>query len=163
MKPQPKNLRKKKKSLNKVRTEALTAMQLLRRLEESDDRGYCYCISCGKRMFYKQAQGGHYIPRRHRATELEKDNIFPQCPRCNGFDEGNSIGYRDGLLKTIGEQRLERIENMHRARLGNEHAMESLSLDDQIKVNYKKTISDYEEVRDLCKTIIKQEKARIGE
>ena len=138
MNPQPKNPRKKKKSFNKVRTEALTAMQLMRRLEESDERGYCYCISCGKRMFYKQAQGGHYIPRRHRATELEKDNIFPQCPRCNGFDEGNSIGYRDGLLKTIGEQRLERIENMHRASLGNEHAMESLSLDDQIKVNYKR-------------------------
>lgn len=161
MNPQPK--RKKKKSLGKARTEALTAMQLMRRLEESDEHGYCYCISCGKRMFYKQAQGGHYIPRRHRATELEKDNIFPQCPRCNGFDEGNSIGYRDGLLKTIGEQRLERIENMHRASLGNEHAMKTLSLDDQVKVNYKKTIADYEEIRDLCKAIIKQEKARLGE
>lgn len=161
MNPQPK--RKKKKNLSKARTEALTAMQLMRRLEESDDSGYCYCISCGKRMFYKNAQGGHYIPRRHRATELEKDNIFPQCARCNGFEEGNSIGYRDGLLKTIGELRLERLENMHRASKGNEHAMSNLSLDDQIKVNYKKTYADYEEIKEDCRAKIKIEKARLGE
>ena len=45
-----------------------------------------------KDVLQTSTRGGHYIPRRHRATELEKDNIFPQCPRCNGFDEGNSIG-----------------------------------------------------------------------
>ena len=159
----PQTKRKKKKSLGKVRTEALTAMQLMRRLEESDERGYCYCISCGKRMFYKQAQGGHYIPRRHRATELEKDNINPQCARCNGFLSGNTILYRDNLVKSIGIERVERLENMFRAEQGDEDAMDKLTLDDQIKVNTKKTVADYEEIRDLCKQIIKQEKARIGE
>lgn len=163
MNPQPKNPRKKKKSLSKARTEALTAMQLMRRLEESDDRGFCYCISCGKRMHYKNAQGGHYIPRRHRATELEKDNIFPQCVRCNGFDEGNSIGYRDGLKNMIGQERLDRLEDMHRAELGDERAMSRLSLEDQIKVNYKKTSADYEQIKEECRARIKLEKARIGE
>ena len=48
---------------------------------------------------------------------------------------------------------------MHRASLGNEHAMRSLILDDQIKSTIKKTVADYEEIRDLCKQIIKQEKS----
>ncbi|MGI6170080.1 MAG: recombination protein NinG [Christensenellales bacterium] len=161
MNPQPK--RKKKKSLSKVRTEALTAMQLLRRLEESDERGYCYCISCGKRMFYKQAQGGHYIPRRHRSTELEPDNINPQCARCNGFLSGNTILYRDNLVKSIGLERVERLENMFRAEQGDEDAMDKLSLDDQIKVNMKKKISDYQELIKDLKKCIKVEKERLGE
>jgi len=161
--PQPKNQRKKKIGLNKVRTEALTAMQLLRRLEESDDNGNVMCISCCKTMHYKQAQGGHYIPRRHRATELEKDNIFPQCARCNGFMEGNSIGYRDALKITIGQERLDRLEDMHRASQGDEEAMQRLSISDQIAVLSKKTVSDYLEIRDECRAKIKIEKERIGE
>lgn len=163
MNPQPKNPRKKKKSLSKTRTEALTAMQLMRRLEESDDKGYCYCISCGKGMFYKNAQGGHYISRRHRSTELEEDNINPQCPRCNGFLQGNQIAYRHNLIKTIGIERVERLENMFYASQGDEEAMGKLILDDQIKVNTKKTVKDYQEIISYCKARIKQEKARIGE
>ena len=163
MNPQPKNPRKKKKTLNKIRTEALTAMQLLRRMEEADDRGHVFCISCGKTMHYKSAQGGHYIPRRHRSTELEHDNIFPQCARCNGFMEGNSIGYRDTLKVIIGQERLDRLEDMHRAEVGDERAMLRLSIEDQIKVNYKKTSADYEQIRDECRAKIKLEKARLGE
>ena len=152
----------KKQTLSTVRNKALMLMQLLRRLQEATDNGYVYCISCGAILHYKQAQGGHYIPRRHRATELEEDNINPQCARCNGFLSGNTILYRDNLVKTIGVERVERLENMFRAEQGDEDAMDKLSLDDQIKVNTKKTIKDYQEIIDYCKAEIKKEKARIA-
>ena len=151
----------KKQTLSTVRNKALMLMQLLRRLQEATDNGYVYCISCGAILHYTQAQGGHYIPRRHRATELEEDNINPQCARCNGFLSGNQILYRDNLVKTIGLERVERLENMFRAEQGDEDAMDKLSLDDQIKVNTKKTIKDYQEIIDYCKAEIKKEKARI--
>lgn len=151
----------KKQTLSTVRNKALMLMQLLRRLQEATDNGYVYCISCGAILHYKQAQGGHYIPRRHRATELEEDNINPQCARCNGFLSGNTILYRDNLVKSIGIERVERLENMFRAEQGDEDAMDKLSLDDQIKVNTKKTIKDYQEIIDYCKAEIKKEKARI--
>ena len=151
----------KKQTLSTVRNKALMLMQLLRRLQEATDNGYVYCISCGAILHYKQAKGGHYIPRRHRATELEEDNINPQCARCNGFLSGNQILYRDNLVKTIGLERVERLENMFRGEQGDEDAMDKLSLDDQIKVNTKKTINDYQEIIDYCKAEIKKEKARI--
>ncbi len=151
----------KKQTLSTVRNKALMLMQLLRRLQEATDNGYVYCISCGAILHYSQAQGGHYIPRRHRATELEEDNINPQCARCNGFLSGNQILYRDNLVKTIGLERVERLENMFRGEQGDEDAMDKLSLDDQIKVNTKKTIKDYQEIIDYCKAEIKKEKARI--
>jgi len=153
----------KKQTLSTVRNKALMLMQLLRRLQEATDNGYVYCISCGAILHYTQAQGGHYIPRRHRATELEEDNINPQCARCNGFLSGNQILYRDNLVKTIGLERVERLENMFRGEQGDEGAMDKLTLDDQIKVNTKKTIKDYQEIIDYCKAEIKKEKARIGE
>ena len=153
----------KKQTLSTVRNKALMLMQLLRRLQEATDNRYVYCISCGAILHYKQAQGGHYIPRRHRSTELEPDNINPQCARCNGFLSGNTILYRDNLVKSIGIERVERLENMFRAEQGDEGAMDKLTLDDQIKVNTKKTIKDYQEIIDYCKAEIKKEKARIGE
>lgn len=153
----------KKQNLSTVRNRALMLMQLLRRLEDSSDNGYVGCISCGAILHYKQAQGGHYISRRHRVTELEEDNINPQCPRCNGFLQGNQIAYRHNLIKTIGIERVERLENMFYASQGDEEAMEKLILDDQIKVNTKKTVKDYQEIISYCNTRIKEEKARIGE
>lgn len=77
--------------------------------------------------------------------------------------EGNSIGYRDTLKVIIGQERLDRLEDMHRAEVGDERAMSRLSLDDQIKVNYKKTSADYEQIKEECRAKIKLEKARLGE
>ena len=153
----------KKQTLSTVRNKALMLMQLLRRLQEATDNGYVYCISCGAILHYTQAQGGHYIPRRHRATELEEDNINPQCARCNGFLSGNQILYRDNLVKTIGLERVERLENMFRGEQGDDGAMDKLTLDDQIKVNTKKKISDYQELIKDLKKCIKVEKERLGE
>ena len=60
-------------------------LQLLRRMEEADEDGYCTCITCGVVKHYKEMQGGHFIERGRMNTRLDHWNIWPQCPGCNMF------------------------------------------------------------------------------
>lgn len=80
------------------------------RLKHSDERGYCRCISCGKIVFWKEIQNGHYMSRRYLSTRFAEDNCRPQCVACNMFNQGNIQMYRRGLVKEIGEQRVDLIE-----------------------------------------------------
>ena len=135
--------RRKRNIPSDIRDNCLTAFQKLRRIQESNDDGYVRCISCGKVIHWKEAQGGHYIPRSYRATELEPDNVNPQCEHCNLRLNGNTAMYRINLIRKIGTERVERLENMALAEKGNQDAMRSLSLDDQMTVIRKKTRAYY--------------------
>lgn len=80
------------------------------RLKHSDNNGYCRCISCGKIVFWKQIQNGHYMSRRYLSTRFSEDNCRPQCVSCNMFNQGNIQMYRRGLISEIGEQRVDLVE-----------------------------------------------------
>ena len=88
------------------------------RLKHSDNNGYCRCISCGKIVFWKQIQNGHYMSRRYLSTRFAEDNCRPQCVACNMFNQGNIQMYRRGLVKEIGEQRVDLIEARARQETG---------------------------------------------
>ena len=120
----------KQQSLEQIRQKCLKAFQLLRRLEEADQFGYCTCISTGKRIYYKECDGGHYISRTCRATELEHDNVWPQSKYANQYLHGDYHNYRDSLIKKIGLDRVERLEDLRRAWQGSdvEIAKEDLHL-----------------------------------
>lgn len=77
--------RKPLKSIGKLKEEAATLLQKLRRMESADNNGMCQCVSCIKVLHWKEMQGGHFIPRGKSPTLLEETNIHPQCPPCNGF------------------------------------------------------------------------------
>ena len=94
-----------------ARTKCLRAFQRLRVYQESCG-GYAKCISCGRVLPVSQMDGGHYIGRRHTSTELEPDNVQPQCRQCNRFLAGDVVAYRIGLIKKIGTERVERLESM---------------------------------------------------
>ena len=110
----------KQQSLEQIRQKCLKAFQLLRRLEEADEWGMCTCISTGKRIYYKDLDGGHYISRTCRATELEPDNVWPQSKYANQYLHGDYHNYRDSLIKKIGLDRVERLEDLRRAWEGNQ-------------------------------------------
>ena len=120
-------------STGKLRERALALFQKLRRIEEANEDGYVYCISCGKLMHWKEAQGGHYIPRANRATELGHDNVWPQCQQCNGYLKGNPINYRYRLVRKIGEDRVKRIEHLAQAYKGDGESASMLSDEDKIR------------------------------
>jgi hypothetical protein len=135
------------------REKALREFQRLRRWQCADGRGYVRCVSCGKLIPAKQAQGGHYESRADRVTELEPDNVWPQCPRCNGPLSGNLVAYRDGLLHLIGGGRLGRIEDMAMAGKGSGEAMARLSDADKRKVVSRRNGKEY---ADLAKRYRKE-------
>ncbi len=131
------------------RERALTDFQKLRRYQEASPAGYLRCVSCQKPMKIKEAQGGHLVSRRVRATELEHDNVWPQCPRCNGPLSGNVIAYRANLVKMIGEDRVKRIEDMANASEGDEEAMGRLDDKDKRSVVSRKNDDDYKRLAAL--------------
>lgn len=72
------------------------------RLRDANPAGYTRCISCGKLVPWKQADCGHFVNRSHMATRFNEKNCNAQCHTCNRFDEGNNIGYTEGLIKKYG-------------------------------------------------------------
>lgn len=134
------------------RAKALEKAQKLAKYRESfggaiaEDR-YCVCISCGQTVHLSgtsdRAEGGHYISRNCRATEIEQDNIHPQCHRCNCHLSGNAIAYRLSLVQRIGEDRVKRLEDMYQASKGDTEALARLDTRDQLEVIRKKGITYY--------------------
>lgn len=146
-----------------IRSTAMSNFQKLRRMQEANDDGFVRCISCGKAMHWKEAQGGHYIPRTVRPTEMDPDNVWPQCSQCNGVRAGNLHAYRSRLVRTIGEERVKRLEALREAYYGDQEAFEGLSPADQKAVLEKRGKVYYagrnKEIRDA----IRVEEQRFGD
>jgi hypothetical protein len=43
----------------------------------------------------------------HKSVTFDEDNVHAQCVTCNQFKHGNLLNYREGLLKRIGEAKLD--------------------------------------------------------
>ena len=81
--------KKKAKTVQKLRKEALTTLQKLVRLKAADDNGYCSCVTCGVTKHWNDGmQGGHFIAKGNGGRNmwaLVEENVHPQCAGCNGF------------------------------------------------------------------------------
>ena len=69
------------------------------RLRDSDNNGYCKCISCKIKYHYKEVDAGHFIGRRHLITRFEPKNVYAQCRYCNRYLSGNQYLYSVALEK----------------------------------------------------------------
>lgn len=71
------------------------------------------CISCGKNC--GPVQCGHYISQGSSgALRYNLDNLNVQGAGCNMYKHGNLIMYRQNLIKKIGVERVEYLEeHMH--------------------------------------------------
>jgi len=137
----------KKYSLSTERREALHEFQRYQVESRASVNGYAKCITSGLVDHYTKLQGGHYITRNCRATELDPDNVWPQCATDNMYGKGEPVLYRRNLIDLIGLERVERLEDMYRASKGDEGALRRLSPEDQDKVTHKKTALEYHEIR----------------
>ncbi len=68
------------------------------------------CISCGRILPIEQCDAGHYVNRQHQSLRFNEFNVNGQCRHCNRFDEGNMMGYRQGLIEKHGEIVVKRLE-----------------------------------------------------
>ena len=69
------------------------------------------CISCG-RFHNGQYHAGHYRTTA-AASQLRFDerNVHKQCSPCNNHKSGNVTEYRINLIKKIGQENVEALEN----------------------------------------------------
>lgn len=69
------------------------------------------CISCGTTKDVEYA-AGHFIPTTYQYHRFNEDNVHKQCNKhCNMMLRGNLHEYRINLIKKIGVERVEYIEN----------------------------------------------------
>ena len=80
------------------------------RLRDAMPSGVFRCISCGKIKPISQADCGHFHSRIHMSTRFSEDNCNAECRMCNRFSADHLIGYRENLIKKIGEQRFLLLE-----------------------------------------------------
>jgi len=91
------------------RQPAIRAFCRLRRLQEASSLGYVRCVTCGKAMKWNECDGGHMVSRNIRGTELEPDNVWPQCIACNRFGNITENEYAAILSEKIGKKRVEAV------------------------------------------------------
>ena len=84
------------------------------RLRDADGNGEIRCCSCGKPVFWKESDAGHFIPRKHRKTRYHEKNVWAQCRACNRFDDGNPAGYAKFLVEKFGLQILDDLLKVSR-------------------------------------------------
>ena len=103
------------------------------RLRDKDDP----CISCGKTNL-KKVNAGHYIASgKSKYLTFHLDNVSKQCEYCNNFLHGNLVEYRLGLIKKIGLERVEYLEeNRHKTKKYTRQ--ELLDIIDEYKEKIKK-------------------------
>jgi len=100
----------KKISTAKLKSELFTLVQLLARLEDVDPTWFWHCISCWKKINWREGDGWHYISRTHMSTAFDLRNIHLQCKHCNGQLHWNVIEYRKGLIRKYWLDLVEELE-----------------------------------------------------
>ena len=100
----------KTKTVRKLVDECAVLLQKLRRLESADEDGYCTCVTCGKSLHWKEAQGGHWISRVYTIHKLNPNNIHVQCRGCNCFDHKIHDDYTLWMIDNYG---MEFVEEMN--------------------------------------------------
>ena len=97
------------------------------RLRDAMPGGLFRCISCGKIKPIEQADCGHFHSRTHMSTRFDEDNCHAECRYCNRFSADHLIGYRENLIRKIGEQRFLLLEvKAHETRKWSHFELEQL-------------------------------------
>lgn len=96
---------KKEKSLPVLLKDAQQVFNKFIRLRDQD-KG---CISC---EVGPVENAGHYLSQgHHSAFRFHEENVHGQCIRCNMYLSANLIKYRRNLVKKIGADRVEFLED----------------------------------------------------
>ena len=69
------------------------------------------CITCGTSKNIEYA-AGHFYPTTYQYLRFNEDNVHLQCNKsCNMMKRGNLLEYRPALIKKIGIERVEILDN----------------------------------------------------
>lgn len=71
------------------------------------------CISCGKTMVSGWEAGHFWAQGMNGLIRYTEDNVHKQCASCNRWGHGNLLNYRLNLVKKIGSDRVDWLDNNH--------------------------------------------------
>jgi hypothetical protein len=83
------------------------------RIRDTED-GLCRCITCGRLAHPKEMDCGHYLKRQHQATRFSEINTAAQCGKCNRFEQGRDVIFRQRLIERYGEAKIVLLEEAAR-------------------------------------------------
>lgn len=107
MKPKKKP---KLKPLNKLEALLWTHFSIYIRKKDTDFQGFVNCYTCGRRIYWKEAQAGHYIKRSYKALKFDERNVKVQDARCNLYLDGNQDEFADHLELDYGHGILQELK-----------------------------------------------------
>ena len=109
------------------------------RLRDSDDNGYCYCITCGEPVNWKyECDAGHFVVRGKLIHRFNEKNVHAQCKSCNNKDWNQGEQYLHGkaIDEKYGEGTADELMQTRNTFIKmSQHDFESLRLKYQIKVD----------------------------
>jgi len=84
------------------------------RLRDSDNYGMVVCVTCGKNLFWKDSQAGHFRSAGKKATKYHEQNVHNQCNQCNHKLWGGGMAgeYAIYLDKRYGPGTAEKLINL---------------------------------------------------
>lgn len=84
------------------------------RLRDSDENGYCKCITSGRYVHWKLCDAGHFISRRHKSTKFHEQNVNAQSRNDNRFNAGNQYAYSKAIDRKYGPGTADKLLVMSR-------------------------------------------------
>lgn len=87
------------KTDKQLKKDAWKYISIIVRSENADFAGYTRCYTCKEVKLWKEMDCGHFI---HDKGDFLKDNLKPQCSRCNRFLHGNLGVYAERLIEDNG-------------------------------------------------------------
>lgn len=79
------------------------------RKRDTDEYGWCECVTCLRRFPYEEIQAGHFIKRGHASTRWDERNVYAQCRGCNMFSGGRQDEMAYHIVKVHGPEVLSEL------------------------------------------------------
>lgn len=90
---------------------------LKNKLHPDDIGEFGECHTCGKIVRRKRADAGHFISRGFEGSSgvrYDERNVHLQCKRCNAFEGGRPLEYREFMLKKYGQEVIDELCWLHK-------------------------------------------------
>jgi hypothetical protein len=99
--------KKKQKTLRQLKDICWRLFSEWIRRSHADEGGTVSCITCGRLMFWRESQCGHFVGGRTGSVLFVEAICFPQCCQCNIFAGGNYAVYTLRMLDMYGREKVD--------------------------------------------------------
>lgn len=121
----------KKPTVPKLKKKLDKIFSLYIRQKYADSKGYCYCITCSRKIDWKyKTDAGHFIERDVSITRYDERNVHPQCKRCNMSANGQQYLHGLYINKKYGKGTADELMRLR----WKTHQFATYELEEMIKV-----------------------------